>query len=50
MKLEAQSKDCRVGGVLHGLVKEGPLGIDFPTRGILSQKGTYLLAISGTGC
>ena len=31
------------------LVKEGPLGIHFLKKGMLTKEGTYIMAIFGTG-
>ena len=39
--------DLRV--VLKVLVKEGPLGLHFLKKGILTKQGTYIMAILGTG-
>ena len=38
-----------MGVVLKVLVKEGPLGIHFLKKGVLTKKGTYIMAILGTG-
>ena len=38
-----------MGVVLKVLVKEGPSGIHFLKKGILTKQGTYIMAILGTG-
>ena len=43
------SRDQHLGVVLKVLVKEGPLGIQFLKKGILTKQGTYIVAILGTG-
>ena len=37
-----------MGVVLKVLVKEGPLGIHFLQKGILTKEGTYIMVILGT--
>ena len=39
----------KCGGCSKVLVKEGPLGIHFLKKGILTKQGTYIMAILGTG-
>ena len=38
-----------MGVVLKVVVKEGPLGIHFLKKGILTKQGTYITAMLGTG-
>ena len=49
LRVYKKKKGKHVGIVLKVLVKEGPLGIHFLKKAILTNQGTYIMAILGTG-
>ena len=48
LRVYKKNKGKHVEGVLKVLAKEGPLGIHFLKKGILTKQGTYVMAILGT--